>query len=61
MLKKLYYLDQTDRHEYVIFAESARKNKVPQYLDNRKVWGCLTLSENAEGCENYLNQLKDVN
>ena len=61
MLKKLYYLDQTDRFEYVIFGESARKNKVPQYLDNRKVWGCLTLSENAEGCENYLNQLKDVN
>jgi len=60
-ISKLYYLDQTDRFEYVIFSESARKSNIPQYLDNRKVWGCLTLSENADGCRSYLNQLKDVN
>ena len=60
LLSKLYYLDQTDRYEYVIFSESARKNNVPQYIDNRKVWGCLTLSENADGCRDYLNRLGDI-
>jgi hypothetical protein len=60
LLSKLYYLDQTDRFEYVIFGESARKNNIPQYLDNRKVWGCLTLSENADGCREYLIRLDEV-
>jgi len=60
LLSKLYYLDQTDRFEYVIFGESARKNNIPQYIDNRKVWGYLTLSENADGCRDYLNRLGDM-
>lgn len=29
------------RHEYVIFSESARFNKIDQFIDNRKFYGCL--------------------
>lgn len=35
----LSYQDETERHEYVIFSESARKASVPQYFDNRQIYG----------------------
>ena len=38
----LTYLDDTIRNEYVIFSESARKNGIQQYLDNRKEYGLIT-------------------
>jgi len=44
----LSYDDNSGRHEYVIFSHSARKNGVPQYFDNRDVYGYLTLKEEAE-------------
>lgn len=40
--KKLTYDDGSGRYEYVIFAHSARTAGVPQYLDTRRFWGCLT-------------------
>jgi hypothetical protein len=39
VLEDLAYEDGTLRHEYVILSESARKQGVPQYLDNRQVYG----------------------
>jgi len=44
----LSYSDNTNRHEYVIFSESARQREVLQYLDNRDVYGYLTLDETPE-------------
>ena len=44
-LPALSYIDASARHEYVIFSESARKAGVPQYLDNRQVYGYLSLTE----------------
>jgi hypothetical protein len=41
----LTYVDATDRHDYVIFSESARKAGVTQYLDNRQVYGYLALGD----------------
>jgi glycosyltransferase involved in cell wall biosynthesis len=41
VLSDLTYEDGTPRHEYVIFSESARKQGIPQYLDNRQVYGYL--------------------
>lgn len=41
-ISKLYYLDETERHEYVIFSESARKNNVKQFITNIKDYGYLT-------------------
>lgn len=37
----LSYQDETDRHEYVIFSDTARKNSVVQYLDNRQIYGYM--------------------
>jgi glycosyltransferase involved in cell wall biosynthesis len=37
--------DATARHPYVIFSESARRLGVPQYLDNRQVYGYMVLRD----------------
>lgn len=37
----LSYEDPTDRYGYVVFSDSARRNGVVQYLDNRQVYGYL--------------------
>jgi glycosyltransferase involved in cell wall biosynthesis len=41
VLSDLTYEGGTQRHEYVIFSKSARKQGTPQYLDNRQVYGFL--------------------
>ncbi len=41
----LSYDDGSCRHEYVIFSASARKAKIPQYLDTRQAYGYLTCDE----------------
>lgn len=45
VIAELAYRDGTDRHEYVIFSDSARKAAIPQYLDNRQVYGYITFAE----------------
>ena len=45
VIPALSYLDGSDRHEYVIFSDSARKAAIPQYLDNRQVYGYITFGE----------------
>ena len=47
-LDKLSYIDSSDRYNYVIFSESARKNNIGQYLDTRKMYGRITFAETAE-------------
>lgn len=59
-LDKLTYLEDSDRYEYMVFSASARKAKINQYLDNRKIYGILTLTENARVCEWLFNHLKDI-
>jgi len=44
-IAKLHYSDGSDRHEYVIFSATARAAGIPQYLDNRQIYGYLTLEE----------------
>jgi hypothetical protein len=43
----LYYEDGSGRHEYVIFSDSARRQGIPQYLDNRDIYGYLSLDESS--------------
>lgn len=45
VLNDMTYEDTTDRYEYVVFSDSARKSNVPQYLDNRQVYGYITFDE----------------
>lgn len=58
-IEKLYYTEESDRWEYMVFSESARKQGIPQYLDNRRIWGVLTLTENEKACRWWMDHLKD--
>jgi hypothetical protein len=52
ILSQIQYLDQTQRHEYVIMSEKLRKASIPQYLDNRKVYGYVTFADTVEELKN---------
>lgn len=39
-----YVDDGTGRHEYVIMAEHLRRQEIPQYLDNRYIYGHVTFA-----------------
>jgi hypothetical protein len=54
VISGLNYCDATSRYEYVIFSDSARRAGVPQYLDNRQVYGYLTGTEDVEVAERLL-------
>lgn len=58
-LSELSYLEQSDRWEYMVFSNSARNKAIPQYLDNRTIYGVLTLSENIKASRWWFNYLKD--
>ena len=44
---KLTYRDGTGRLEYVVFSHSARASGVPQYLDNREIYGYIGMTNNT--------------
>ena len=41
VIPELTYIDGTDRYEFVIFSDSARRASIAQYLDNRQVYGYI--------------------
>ncbi len=47
-IPKLSFVDQTTRHPYVIFSQSARNNAIPQYLDTRIIYGHISFSNDVE-------------
>jgi glycosyltransferase involved in cell wall biosynthesis len=48
VLDDLTYQDGTDHFEYVIFSNSARRNSIPQYFNNRQVYGYITFDKAEE-------------
>ncbi len=48
VLSELTYEDESARYEYVIFSDSARKRGIPQYLDNRQVYGYIAFADGHE-------------
>jgi len=48
-IEQLSYIDETDRHEYVIFSDCARKAGLAQYFDNRHIYGYIAFDEGASG------------
>lgn len=46
ILDKVCYDDESARYEYVIFSDCARKQNIPQYIDNRKIYGYISFAEN---------------
>jgi hypothetical protein len=59
VLDKIYYDDNSYRYEYVIFSDSARKNNIKQYLDNREVYGRITFADDRESFINepFFNEI----
>jgi len=51
VLDKICYDDESWRYEYIIFSDSARKHHIPQYIDNRKIYGYITFAETREQFE----------
>ena len=45
ILDKVSYDDNSYRYEYVIFSDILRKSNIPQYIDNRKYYGFLTMTD----------------
>jgi hypothetical protein len=58
-LSELTYLEESDRWEYMVFSNSARDKGIPQYIDNRTIYGVLTLSENLGASRWWFNYLKN--
>ncbi len=48
VIEHLNYDDGSGRHEYVVLSDSARKASIPQYFDNRQVYGYITFSKNPD-------------
>lgn len=51
------YVDGTDDYEYVIFSRKLREAGIPQYLDNREIYGYLSLDENVEAIKRAMKTL----
>lgn len=49
VLDRLTYTDDSGRHEYVIFSDSARKAGIAQYFDNRHIYGYVAFDKGASG------------
>ena len=43
----------------MVFSSSARGQNIPQYLDTRRIYGVLTLTENNRMCEYLYDELID--
>lgn len=52
-LDTVCYDDASYRYEYVIFSDCARKAGVQQYLDNRQIYGRITMAEDRAS---FLNE-----
>lgn len=48
VLDKIVYDDGSGRYEYVIFSDNLRKKNIPQYIDNRKLYGRITFANTEE-------------
>ena len=47
-LPNVLYDDDSYRYEYVIFSDMLRKQNIPQYIDNRDMYGYVSFAETSE-------------
>lgn len=57
VLSVISYQNGTMGWDYIIFASNLRRAGIPQLLDNRKVYGCMTLAENEPACRLMMQEL----
>jgi hypothetical protein len=60
ILDKVSYDDDSYRYEYVIFSDVLRKQKIPQYIDNRKDYGRITFAITKEEFKTFWDSNKSV-
>lgn len=60
ILDKVSYDDGSFRYEYVVFSDVLRKQKIPQYIDNRKDYGRITFATTKEEFEEDWNVYKNI-
>lgn len=48
ILDQMCYDDESARYEYVIFSDTARKKNIPQYIDNRTLYGYISFAETQQ-------------
>jgi Glycosyl transferase family 2 len=58
VIPSLGYADGSPRHEYVIFSDRARKMGIPQYIDNRQMYGFLTLDDDGKKAADQIAQVR---
>jgi hypothetical protein len=56
----LTYDDDSERHDYVVFCDSARKAGIAQYLDNRAVYGYVTFRDGALHLADGIARARDL-
>ena len=61
VLNKISYFDGSKSHEYIIIARNLRLSNIAQYIDNRTIYGYLTLTENKDACKEYMKNLLNNN
>lgn len=54
VLNKMCYDDESARYEYVIFSHNARRKDIPQYIDNRTIYGYISFAETEQEFEEEL-------
>lgn len=59
LLEQVSYFDGTQDYEYVRFSRNLRNAGIQQYLDNRQVYGYLTLYENLEAVKHWMGVLSE--
>lgn len=47
-LTSMCYDDASARYEYIVLVIMHEKKGVPQYIDNRQIYGYISFAENAE-------------
>ncbi len=59
VIPKLRYLDGSDRYEFVVFSDGARKAGIQQYIDNRQVYGYITFDAESDAATGIVGDQRD--
>jgi hypothetical protein len=58
VIPRLGYLDGSDRYEFVVFSDSARKAGIQQYIDNRQVYGYITFDAESDAAKGIVGETR---
>ncbi len=59
VIPQLSYLDGSDRYEFVVFSDTARKAGIQQYIDNRQLYGYITFDANSDAAKGIVGERRD--